>query len=108
MIIEELTRVNKRFSNGRIINKSSLEFAESALKRTKNWQEQAAYVIRAIVVDHTFEDGNKRTAAAYLTGLFEVYKIPYDPFKVDKTVLALAKGIKSIDKIRRMIKNAIR
>lgn len=108
MLIDELVRVNKKFSSGRVINKSSLEFAESALKRTKNWQEQAAHIIRAIVADHAFEDGNKRTAAAYLTGLFEVYKIPYDPFKVDKIVLALAKGTKSIDKIRRMVKNAIR
>lgn len=108
MMLEELVRVNKRFSNGRVINKSSLEFAESATKRTKNWQEQAAYIIRAIVVDHAFEDGNKRTAAAYLSGLLETLKIPYDPFKIDKTVLTLAKGAKSIDKIRRMIKNAIR
>ena len=108
MIVEELAKTNKRFSSGRLINKSSLEFAESALKRTKNWQEQAAFIIRAIVVDHPFEDGNKRTAAAYLIGLLETYKIPYDPFKIDKLVLALAKGQKSIDKIRRMIKNAIR
>lgn len=108
MIIDELIRVNKRFSSGRVINKSSLEFAESALRRTKNWQEQAAFVMRAIVVDHAFEDGNKRTAAAYLSGLLETLKIPYDPFKIDKIVLTLAKGTKSIDKIRRMIKNAIR
>ncbi len=108
MIIDELARVNKRFSGGKVINKSSLEFAEAALRRTKNWQEQAAYIMRAIVVDHTFEDGNKRTAAAYLSGLLETLKIPYDPFKIDKIVLTLAKGTKSIDKIRRMIQNAIR
>lgn len=107
MIVEELATINKRFSSGRIINKSSLEFAESALKRTKNWHEQAAHIIRAIVADHPFEDGNKRTAAAYLSGLFEEYKIPYDQYKIDKLVLVIAKDTKSIDKIRRMIKNAI-
>src|SRR3989338_10812123 len=106
MLVGELTAINKEFSSGRIMNKSSLEFAESAIKRTKNWQEQAAYIIRAIVTDHPFEDGNKRTAAAYLTGLMETYKIPYDPFKIDKLVLTVAKDAKSIDKIRRMIKNA--
>ena len=108
MMVEELAKINKRFSSGRIISKASMEFAESALKRTKNWHEQAAYIVRAIVVDHPFEDGNKRTATAYLIGLLETYKIPYDPFKIDKLVLTLAKGTKSIDKIRRMIKNAIR
>ncbi|MBI2144267.1 Fic family protein [Candidatus Woesearchaeota archaeon] len=108
MITNELVKINKRFSSGNVINKSSLEFAESALTRTKNWQEQAAYIVRAIVTDHPFEDGNKRTAAAYLAGLLETYKIPYDPFKIDKLVLMLAKETKSIDKTRRMIKNAIR
>ncbi len=108
MIAEELTAINKKFSNGHIISKSSLEFAESAIKRTKNWQEQAAYIIRAIVADHPFEDGNKRTAAAYLAGILETYKISYDPFKIDKLVVTLAKDTKDIDKIRRMIKNAIR
>ncbi len=54
------------------------------------------------------EDGNKRTAVAYLSALLEEYKIPYDRYKIDKLVLAIAKDTKSIDKIRRMIKNAIR
>ncbi|MBI2145591.1 Fic family protein [Candidatus Woesearchaeota archaeon] len=107
MLVEELTSLNKKFSEGKVINKPSLEFAESAAKRTKNWQKQAAFVIRAIVADRPFEDGNKRTAAAYLSGLLEEYKIPYDPFKIDKLVLTIAKDTKSIEKIRRMIKNAI-
>ena len=107
MLIEELITVNKRFSTGTVMNGASLKFAESAIKRTKNWQEQVAYILRAIIVDHPFEDGNKRTAAAYLTGLLETYKIPYDPFKIDKLVLTLAKGTKSIDNIRRMVKNAM-
>ncbi|MEK6853955.1 MAG: Fic family protein, partial [Nanoarchaeota archaeon] len=80
MLLKELAEINKRFSSGKVINSSSIEFAESAVKRTKNWQEQAAYIIRAIVVDHAFEDGNKRTAAAYLSGLLETLKLPYDPF----------------------------
>lgn len=108
MLIDELVKINKRFGSGKVINSSRIEFAESALEKTKNWQEQAAYIIRAIVVDHAFEDGNKRTAAAYLSGLLEILKIPYDPFKIDKIVLMLAKGTRSVDKIRKMIKNAIR
>ncbi len=108
MLKEELAAINKKFSNGRLINSSGIEFAESAIRKTKNWQEQAAYIIRAIVADHTFEDGNKRTAAAYIMGMLEVHKIAYDPYKIEKAVLAIAKDTKRIDKIRRMIKNAIR
>ena len=108
MLLKALIAINKKFSNGKIINSSGIEFAEAALKKTKNWQEQAAYVLRAIIADHAFQDGNKRTAAAYLSGLLQTYHIPYDPYKIDKLILTLAKETKSIDKIRRMIKNAIR
>ena len=107
MLLKELIAINKKFGNGQVINSSGIEFAEDALKKTKNWQEQAAYIVRAIVIDHAFEDGNKRTAAAYLAGLLRTYRIPYDPYKVDKLILTIAKDAKSIDKIRRMIKNAI-
>ena len=108
MLLEELTAINRKFSGGRVINGSGIGFAETALKNAKNWQEQAAYVVRAVIADHAFEDGNKRTAAAYLAGLFEAYRIPYDPYKIDKLVLTIAKDTKSIDKIRRMIKNVMR
>jgi prophage maintenance system killer protein len=108
MLLEDLTAINRKVGSGRVINSSGIRFAETALKNTKNWQEQAAYVVRAVIADHAFEDGNKRTAAAYLAGLFEAYHMPYDPYKIDRLVLAIAKDSKSIDKIRRMIKNAMR
>ena len=51
MIIEELTRINRKFSTGRHVNKSSLEFAENALKTTEfhsNGYKMSSLIEKAI------------------------------------------------------------
>ncbi len=106
-VVQKLCRINKNFSNGTIVNKSSLEFAISAAYKSKDWMEQMAYVIRAILCDHVFADGNKRTAANYVMAALEDFKYKYDPFKIDRLVLKIAKNnITKVGTIRRMIENA--
>ncbi|MBI2575573.1 Fic family protein [Candidatus Woesearchaeota archaeon] len=107
-MIEEFREINKKFDKGVIINIGSLEFAISAAKKSKNWQEQLAFIVRAVVNDHVFADGNKRTAAAYIMAVLEERKLPYDAYKVDKLVLSIAKNrIRSYKRTHGMIKNAI-
>ncbi|MFH1592940.1 MAG: hypothetical protein ABIB47_06255 [Candidatus Woesearchaeota archaeon] len=107
--ITDLVRVNKRFDNGNIVNNGSLDFALSLSKGTKDWIKQLAYVVRAILIDHVFEEGNKRTASALVMSLIELHRLAYDPQKVDDVIIRiLQKNIIDILKIRRMIKNAIR
>lgn len=110
MITEDgLIGINKRFANGNLINSSSIRFALSAIRTTKDWIKQAAYLIRAIALDHPFEEGNKRTAAALLIYFMEAHKVAYDPYKVDRLIAEIAsKNIKGIEQIRRKIKDAIR
>ncbi len=99
--------VNKQFSNGTVVNQGSLDFALSAVLRSKDWREQLAYIVRALLCDHVFEDGNKRTAVAYTMAVLESFKCRYDPFKIDRLVLKIAKNnVSDIRKIRRMIENA--
>lgn len=106
-VTAELLDVNRKFSSGAMVNKGSLDFALSAAFKGKDWQEQVAYVVRALLCDHVFEDGNKRTAAAYVMAVLENFKYRYDPFKIDQLVLKVAKNnISDIKKIRRMIANA--
>lgn len=106
-IVQRLCRINKNFGNGAIVNKSSLEFAISAAYKSKDSLEQLAYIVRAILCDHVFADGNKRTAANYIMAALEDFKYKYDPFKVDRFVLKIAKNnITKVKTIRRMIKNA--
>jgi len=105
---KDVVRLNKLFHNGTIRNKSSLSFALSSIKN-KGSLEQLAYLIRAITVDHVFEDGNKRTAAVLITAYFTEFEIGFDKEKITKAILDIAsKNITDINQIKRMIKNVIR
>ncbi len=106
--IEDVIEINKQFSNGNLVNKSSLDFALSSAKKTKDWITQLAYITRAIVLDHVFEEGNKRTAVAIMLAYLNVHKKGYDINKLDQTVVRIIKErAKDISEIRRLIKNAI-
>jgi len=59
---EDLLRINKGFG-GSLRSGSSLDFAFDKLKDKKlGIYKKLAYLTRAILVDHPFSDGNKRTA----------------------------------------------
>ena len=106
---EDTVKINEQFSNGKILNEGSLQFALSQSKDTKDWTKQIAFIIRAILIDHIFEEGNKRTASALIMSVLEIHKQAYDSQKVGSIVVEiLKKNIININKIRRMIKNALR
>lgn len=106
---EDIAELNKKFDKGTIINDSSLSFALSSMRNTKDWFKQLAYLVRAIIVDHVFEEGNKRTAAALIIYFFEAHKVAYDPYKVDKIITeVILKNVTSVEQIRRKLKDVIR
>lgn len=106
--LNELERINKQFEpKSRIKNPSSLEFAAEHAARTQDWTKQLAYLLRAILVDHAFEDGNKRTGAYLVFKFFEENKIPVDAQKVDRLLIKIASdNITNINKIRRQVYDA--
>ncbi len=110
MITEKgIIEINKKFDKGNVVNKSSLDFALSSAKNTKDWIKQLACIVRAILIDHVFEEGNKRTAAAIILYYFEAYQVAYDPYKIDKVIVEIiVKNINSVEHIRRKLKDAIR
>lgn len=100
--------MNKEFDKGRIVNEGSLDFAISSVRKTKDWVTQLAYILRAIIVDHVFEEGNKRTAAALFVGYCKVHKRAYDNYKLELLIRDLIlKNITDIAEIRTRIKDAI-
>jgi len=104
----DVIEINKIFDHGKIVNNSSLDFALSSANKTKDWITQLAYLVRAIVMDHVFEEGNKRTAVAVMVVYIEASKKRYDEYKVDIIIRDLIKkNIVDISRIRSMIKNAI-
>lgn len=106
---DDILRLNKKFHNGKINNKSSLDFAIASAKKSNSWLEQLAYLVRSIIVDHVFEDGNKRTAALLVIVYYTELEIGFDPERVSRVIFEIAKNnVKDISKIKRMIKNVVR
>ncbi len=106
---ETIIKIHKKLENGKMINESALDFAISCQKRTKDWLEQLSYLIRAILIDHVFEDGNKRVSLALMIGVLEDLKLAYDPQKLEENLIKTLKGnITDIRKIKGLIKDAIR
>jgi len=106
---KDIMGVNKEFSTGMMMNESSLEFAVKTSARSKNWLKTASIFTRAILIDHVFEDGNKRTAAAVIVLLMELNNINFDPEQIPRIIIKiLMKNITSITEIERCIKDGIR
>ena len=101
---KDIIGVNQKFHTGKLSNESSLNFAIAQVHRSQNWLKTTAILSRAILIDHVFEDGNKRTAAGVIAGIMEMNSIPYSPIKIDKAVIMIAKeNIVSIAKIEKVI-----
>lgn len=106
--LDDIININKRFARGLVINQSSLEFALSSIK-SKPWIDQVAYLVRAILLDHVFEDGNKRTAASIIIAYYTEFEIGFDPQKIADVIIKItSKNINDMNKIKRMIKNVVR
>ena len=105
---KDIILFNKKFDNGIFANESSLDFTLSVCKKNIAWSKKLAYLIRAILIDHVFEDGNKRTTCAVI-----YYCIENNGYLVNekKTVNMikniLLNNIISIKKIRWMIEDGL-
>ena len=109
MILKEtVISTNKKFSTGKMVNEGSLDFALAQANKTKDMITQLATIVRGIVLDHVFEDGNKRTAAAIVMALALLHQKAYDPYRIDAMIIKIATGkVKAIEKIRRLLNHAI-
>lgn len=108
LTVDDIVLINKEFDEGNLVNRSSLEFALSSAKNTKDWITQLAYIVRSILIDHVFSEGNKRTALAVMITYITAYKKGYDVNKLDRIIVTmLKKNVTDIGKIRRMIKDAV-
>ena len=105
---EDLIRINHGFG-GLLRNDASIDFALEQQKNVKLGEyKKLAYLIRAILVDYPFSDGNKRTAT-YIIFSFaneEGKKVNQD--LLAHHILSIAsKNITEIRAIEERLKNAI-
>lgn len=105
---EDMLRINKGFG-GELRNDSSLDFAIEMQKNTKlGAYKKLAYLLRAILVNHPFSDGNKRTATFFALKFAEENKKQVDREMLLHHTLSIAKNnITNIRQIEWRIKNCI-
>ena len=106
---EDLIRINHGFG-GTLRSDSSLDFAFEKLDDRKlGLYKKLAYLIRAILVDHPFSDGNKRTAMFVAFAFAEEYNKIVDRDLLFHHIVSIAKkNINNIRNIEWRLKNAIR
>ncbi len=106
--ISEFEQINRKFEPAsQLRNSGSLEFAIAQAGNTIDWTKQLAFLLRAIVVDHAFDDGNKRTGAYLIFKFFKSNGFIAEPQKVNKLVIKIAsESIADVEKLRRLIHDA--
>ena len=105
---KDVISINQQFDAGNFNNESSLDYSLINFKRNIAWTKQLAFLLRAILVDHVFEEGNKRTACALLITIIETKGYEINEKNTAKIITSIIlKNIISINKIQRMIENAI-
>ncbi|MCK5149688.1 Fic family protein [Candidatus Pacearchaeota archaeon] len=106
---ENLLRINKGFG-GTLRSDSSIDFAFDKLQEKKlGPYNKLAYLVRAILVDHPFSDGNKRTATFVCLAFANKYNKEADRDLLLHHIISISKN--NIHKIRNIewrLKNAIK
>ena len=94
---------------GEFNNEGSLDFALSIAKTKQNWLYELSYLIRSLLVDHVFRDGNKRTCLLVIAYFFEENGKVFHSDQLIKTIRKIAaKNIINPVIIMRLINNVIR
>jgi len=106
---EDIIRINRGFL-GALRNDASLDFALLQQDNKKLGEyKKLAYLVRAILVDHPFSDGNKRTAIFVAFAFAHEYNKQVDRDLLMHHILSIAsKNIKQIRTIEERLKNAIK
>ena len=106
---EDLLRINQGFG-GNLISDSSIDFAIEMQENEKLGEyKKLAYLWRAILVDHPFLDGNKRTATFFALQFAEENNKQTDRELIVHHALSIAsKNITNIRQIEWRLKSCIK
>ena len=106
---KNLLRINKGFRGG-LRNDASLDFAFYTQNNSKiGLYKKLAYLLRAILVDHPFTDGNKRTATFLAIAFANEHNKQIDREILIHQIISIAKkNLTDIRQISDRIKTAIK
>jgi prophage maintenance system killer protein len=106
---EDLLRINEGFG-GNLRSDSSIDFAFERVKDSRiGPYKKLSYLLRAILVDHPFLDGNKRTATFVCLAFADKCGKEVDRELLIHHIISIAnKNIQEIRNIEWRLKNAIK
>ena len=106
---EDIIRIAKGF-DGNLRTSSSLDFALEKQEESKLGEyKKLAYLLRAILVDHPFSDGNKRTAMFLCLSFAEENHKQVDRELLLEQIISIAKNnLTEIRNIGWRMKNCIK
>ena len=106
---EDLLRINEGFG-GNLRSDSSIDFAIDMQENKRLGEyKKLAYLLRAILVDHPFSDGNKRTATFLVLNFAEQNKKQVDRELLIHHIISVAKqNITEIRNIEQRLRGCIR
>lgn len=94
----QVIEINRFFDNGILVNPDSLEYA---LQIGENWFDELIFITRAILIDHSFEEGNKRTAAAIICLYFNLKKVEFSKNELLRAIIEIVlENISDKNKLR--------
>lgn len=106
---KDIIALNQEFEDGTLHNEESLDFALSYAKETESWAKALAFLTRAILIDHVFTEGNKRTTALLIKAYSELHGYSvYNDKLLNIIKKIILKNITGIMKIEEMIKDVIK
>ena len=107
---KDLIQINQEIgATGKLINEGSLDYALNIIKHRKSWLYELSHLVRSLLVDHAFEEGNKRTALVLILSYFEEKGVKYDRNRMSLVVYKIAKkNINNVTRIMELIKSGIR
>ena len=106
---KDITGINQEIGEkGNLRNEGSLDFTVSIINQKKSWLQELCYILRSLLVDHAFEDGNKRTALVVIILYFKEQGLDYNKDRLIRVIWEISKkNIADINQLMRMVKNAI-
>ncbi len=105
---KDVIAINQEFDKGIFHNEGSLDFTLDSIKNNQDWLEQTSFLLRALIADHVFQDGNKRTATNLLILALERQDIKFHPDEIPRFIIKLAQdNVKDIREIKKRIINLI-
>ena len=105
---EDLLRINKGFGGG-LRNDTSLDYALDMQENKKlGIYKKLAYLIRAILVDHPFTDGNKRTATFVVLAFIDESKKQVNKELLEHHIVSIAsQNITDIRNIEQRLRSCV-